>query len=129
MAERLAPDGTVSTDLCCGSEHEGGSGVAHGGWVADVLDELVGHVPLLHGQLAVTGRLSIEFLRPVPVDRMLRGTAVVTGREGSRWFVDARLHLQAGGALLAVGQGVLVERDLAHYSRFASWLAEQGTED
>lgn len=125
--ERLQPDGRVETDLVCGAENEGGPGVAHGGWTAGVCDELVGHVPLLHGQLAVTGTLTVRFVRPVPIDRPLRGQAWVTRKEGSRWFVEARLCLLATGAELARAEAVMVQRDLGHFDRHRQWLADQDT--
>lgn len=123
--ESLETDGSVRTQLVCDEEHEGGPGVAHGGWTAAVLDELVGHVPLLHGQLAVTGSLSVRFVRPIPVRAPLLGSAAVTKREGSRWHVEAQLLLIGTDAVLAIGEGVLVERDPGHFARFQSWLGEQ----
>src|SRR4051812_34949938 len=72
--EALQVDGSVRTELMCDDSYEGGPGVAHGGWIAGVLDELVGHVPLRHGRLAVTGRLTVSFLRPVPINRTLLAT-------------------------------------------------------
>jgi acyl-coenzyme A thioesterase PaaI-like protein len=125
QVEALQEDGTVLSHLRCDSEHEGGPGVAHGGWTAGILDELVGHVPLLHGQLAVTGTLSVRFLKPVPIEEPLLGRAVLERREGSRWFVRATLALASSGAELAIGEGVLVERDPGHFARHQAWLAEQ----
>ena len=55
-------DGGVVYALTCPWEAEGGPRVAHGGWTAGVLDEVVGHVPLLHGQLAVTAELTVRFV-------------------------------------------------------------------
>ncbi|MFI5886098.1 PaaI family thioesterase [Streptomyces sp. NPDC051554] len=125
QAERLDCDGTVWTDLVCAAEHAGGPGVAHGGWTAGVLDELVGHVPMLHGTLAVTGTLAVRFLRPVPVGRQLVGSAGIVTKTDGRWHVRARLCLAAGGAELAVADAVMVERDPSHYSRFRAWLDTQ----
>jgi acyl-coenzyme A thioesterase PaaI-like protein len=123
--ESLQADGSVISHLQCDRDHEGGPGVAHGGWTAGVLDELVGHVPLLNGQLAVTGSLSVRFVRPVPVLQPLVARARLDRREGSRWFVEATLSLAISDALLAVGEGVLVERDPAHFARHHAWLSEQ----
>lgn len=123
--EELTPQGTVLTHVVCSEEHEGGPGVAHGGWTAGVLDELVGHVPLLLGVLAVTGSLNVRFIRPVPIERELIASAHVTGREGSRWFVTAELALESSGSVLATGEGILVERDPAHFARHQAWLQNQ----
>jgi uncharacterized protein (TIGR00369 family) len=123
--ERLGDDGSVETDLVCTEEHEGGPGVAHGGWTAGVLDEVLGHVPMLHKQLAVTGQLSVNFVKPVPVDRPLRARAWVERKEGHRWYVAAEVTLTATGALLATGHAVMVARDPGHFDRHRQWLAEQ----
>lgn len=114
------------SQLTCSDEHEGGPGVAHGGWVAGVLDELVGHVPLLNGQLAVTGTLTVRFLKPVPVGEPLIGKAALVSREGTRWMVNAVLSLASSGAVLATGDGIQVERDPAHFARHRAWLQQQG---
>ena len=39
------------------SRQRGWSDVAHGGWTAGILDEMVGHAPLLSGEFVVTGTL------------------------------------------------------------------------
>ena len=123
--EELQPDGSVRSELICGEEHEGGPGVAHGGWTAGVLDELVGHLPLLNGCFAVTGTLTVRFGKPVPIGVPLLATARLDRREGSRWYVTARICLAVSGAELAVGEGVLVERDRGHFARHERWLADQ----
>ena len=123
-AEKLE-DGVVTTDLVCDRNNEGGPRVAHGAWVAGVLDELVGHVPILHQQLSVTGTLTVRFLKPVPIDRRLRGTARLVRKEGRKWFVEAVLALRSSGAELARAEAVMVERDPQHFERHRRWLAEQ----
>jgi acyl-coenzyme A thioesterase PaaI-like protein len=127
-SEHLDEAGVVSYRLGCSREHEGGLDVAHGGWTAGVLDELVGHVALLNGQLAVTGQLDVTFVKPVPVEQPLAAWAWLESREGSRWFVRAVLCLEAGGAELARAEGVLVERDRGHFARHREWLQSQLSE-
>jgi uncharacterized protein (TIGR00369 family) len=123
--EVLGADGVVTTEIVCAEDEEGGPGVAHGGWTAGVLDELVGHVPLLNGQLAVTGELKVRFIKPVPIGRPLIATAWRERQEGSRWYVRAVLVLTSTGAELARADGVLVERDREHFARHRAWLAQQ----
>lgn len=123
--ERLMDDGSVDTDLVCTDEHEGGPGVAHGGWTAGVLDEVLGHVPMLHGQLAVTGHLSVTYVKPVPVGRPLHARAWIERKEGRRWYVAGELTLTATGAVLASGEAVMVARDPGHFERHREWLAAQ----
>jgi catechol 2,3-dioxygenase len=46
-------------------------------WTAGVLDEVLGHVPILQGQLTVTGTLTVRFVKPVPIERPLEARAWV----------------------------------------------------
>ena len=123
--ERLLDDGTVEIDLVCPPEQEGGPAVAHGGWTASVLDETLGHLPILNGQFAVTAELNIRYRRPVPVGRPLRARSWVDRREGSRWYLSGELLMAQGGAVLAEASGVFVGRDLSHFTRHEEWLSEQ----
>ncbi len=123
--EQLMDDGSVETDLVCTEEHEGGPDVAHGGWTAGVLDEVLGHVPMLHRQLAVTGQLAVTFIKPVPIGRPLHARAWIDRTEGRRWYVAGELTLRSTGALLARGEAIMVARDYAHFDRHRTWLAEQ----
>jgi acyl-coenzyme A thioesterase PaaI-like protein len=124
-SEAIDAKGVVSYRLRCEREQEGGLNVAHGAWTAGVLDELVGHVAVLHDQLAVTGQLDVTFLKPVPVGQQLTGLAWRERKEGSRWFVHAVLRLEAGGADLAIARAILVERDPGHFARHEAWLRTQ----
>jgi acyl-coenzyme A thioesterase PaaI-like protein len=117
--------GVVHYRLRCDRENEGGLNVAHGGWTAGVLDELVGHVAMLAGQLAVTGQLNVMFVQPVPVDQPLTARAWREDKQGSRWFVRAVICLEASGAELARAEGILVERDQGHFARHQQWLEGQ----
>jgi acyl-coenzyme A thioesterase PaaI-like protein len=124
--EWLDGDGVAHFGLVCPTDAEGGPGVAHGGWTAGVLDEVLGHVPILHGQLTVTGTLTVRFVKPVPIERPLEARARVDRVEGRKWFCSGELVLASSGAELARANGVWVARDAAtHFGRFEAWLAEQ----
>ena len=123
--EELMPDGSVETTLVCGAAHEGGPGVAHGGWIAATFDEVTGHVTLLSGQLAVTGSMTVSYLKPVPIERPLRARAWVQRKEARRWFVEGELRLASTGALLGRAEATMVLRDPGHFERHRAWLAEQ----
>ena len=100
--------------------------MAHGGWTAGVLDEVLGHVPILQGQLTVTGTLTVRFVKPVPIQRPLEARAWVDRIERAKWFISGELVLASSGALLASGTGVWIARDgSSHFGDFERWLAEQ----
>ena len=123
--EEMSPDGVVETELVCSAEHEGGPGVAHGGWIAATFDEVTGHVPMLAGQFAVTGEMTVSYLKPVPIERPLRARAWAVRKDDRRWFVEAELRLDGTDALLGRAKATMVLRDPAHFERHRAWLAEQ----
>jgi acyl-coenzyme A thioesterase PaaI-like protein len=124
--ERLDGDAVARFEIVCPPEHEGGPGVAHGGWTAGVMDEVLGHVPILHGRMSVTGTLTIRFERPVPIGRELVASAWVERREKRKWLLAGELVLASSDATLARAEGVFVLRDpLSHFGDFERWLEEQ----
>ncbi|MEV5829734.1 PaaI family thioesterase [Actinomadura sp. LOL_016] len=125
--ERLDEAGTAWFDVSCPRDQEGGPNVAHGGWTASVLDECLGHVPLLNSTLSVTAELSVSFVKPVPIERPIRVKAWVEKREGSRWYIAGEMTLLPSGAVLARASGIWVTRDPGHFDRHERWLAELDT--
>ncbi len=124
--ERMDEAGVAYFEIVCPAGHEGGPRVAHGGWTAAVLDEVCGHVPILHNQMAVTGTLTVRFVKPVPIERPLVARAWVDRVEGSKWFVSGELVLESSSACLATATGVWIARDGArHFDGFERWLEAQ----
>jgi acyl-coenzyme A thioesterase PaaI-like protein len=121
--EVLADDGSARTEVTCPADHEGGPGVAHGGWIAGVLDEMSGHALLLRDEFAVTGELSVKFVKPIPIERALIGTMTITGRDGRRVYVSGELRLADANELLATSQAVMIRRPGDHFERHEKWLA------
>ncbi|MGK2317962.1 PaaI family thioesterase [Gordonia rhizosphera] len=113
------------SEVVCPPEEEGGPDVAHGGWTASVMDELVGHTLVLRNELAVTGTLTVKFVKPVPVGWDLVGRAWITAREGRKVFVSATLELKSSGAILASADAVMVKRPADHFTDHYRWLEEQ----
>ncbi len=63
--------------------HEGPPGAVHGGWVATLLDQLLGHATAASGNPGFTAELTVRYRRPTPygVPLTLRGrTDDVDGR-------------------------------------------------
>ena len=120
-----AGERAVLARLACPATYEGGPGVAHGGWTAAAFDEVMGHLGPLNGALTVTGTLTVEYLRPVPIERDLEVRAWVERVEGRRWFLGAEMFLVATNARLGRAQGIFVERKAEHFENHRRWLAAQ----
>jgi len=123
---REPPQGTQALfSVQCPSGYEGAFGAAHGGWTAAVFDECLASLPNRLAGLAVTARLAIRHLRPVPVGRPLQVCATVDRQEGSRWEVSGEMVLLPGRDVLAVAHGLWIARDAEHFDRHRDWLAGQ----
>lgn len=90
-----------------GERYQGGAGFAHGGIIALLLDEAMGKVCRFREVHAVTAELSLEYLRPVAVDKEI----LVEGREiemnGRNLFMSGEIRNQ-NGDVLARGKGRFV---------------------
>ena len=90
-----------------GERYQGGAGFAHGGIIALLLDEAMGKVCRFREVRAVTAELSVEYLRPVAVDKEI----LVEGREiemnGRNLFMSGEIRNQ-NGDVLARGKGRFV---------------------
>ena len=98
-----------------GANYVGGGGFAHGGIIAVVLDEAMGKLSRLTDEKAVTAEMSVEYRKPVPVDR----TVVVEGwqeeEKGRNRFRVAEIR-ETEGNLLARGKGRFVVVAQEHFA-------------
>ena len=120
--EVLTEDGSVRSEVTYPTDHEGGPEVAHGGWTAGVLDEMSGHALLIRDEFAVTGELTVKFVRPIPIQRPLVGTTRITGRDGRRVYVTGELRIADVGEVVAISHAVMVRRPGDHFDRHQRWL-------
>jgi uncharacterized protein (TIGR00369 family) len=90
-----------------GERYQGGGGFAHGGVIALLLDEAMGKVCRFREVRAVTAELTVEYLKPVNVEKEI----VVEGREmeqqGRNLFLAGEIRNE-GGEILARGRGRFV---------------------
>ncbi len=89
-----------------GSAHEGGPGIAHGGFVAAVLDEALGMATIFSGGPGMTGELTIRYRRPTPLHRELSIVARLDEQSGRRLTMSAELH--DGETLIADASALFV---------------------
>jgi len=89
-----------------GAVHEGGPGIAHGGFVAAVLDEALGMATIFSGGPGMTGELTIRYRRPTPLHEDLSIVARLDEQSGRRLTMSAEMH--AGGQLIAEASGLFV---------------------
>jgi uncharacterized protein (TIGR00369 family) len=103
----LADDGVVSRATISDS-FEGPPGYLHGGIIATLIDEAMSKAVRARGLVAMTRKLEIEYLRPVPSGAPIRMEGRILSSEGRKHWVQARI-LNAIGSELAVGKGLFIE--------------------
>ena len=72
-----------------GPAAEGAPRRAHGGMVAAAIDETMGFVMSIAGELAYTANLNIDFVGPAPMNVPVHITARVRDRSGRKLWVEA----------------------------------------
>jgi uncharacterized protein (TIGR00369 family) len=90
--------------------YTGPPGHCHGGIIATILDDAMGKPNKLRNVIAVTKEMTVEYLKPVPLETPLR----VEGREVAihgRQHVNAAEIFNEEGEVLARGKGVFVAID------------------
>ena len=92
------------------ADYQGGTGFVHGGIVATLLDEVMAKVSRFGGDHAVTAELTIEYVKPVPVDGDLLVEGWEVERNGRSLLRQGEIR-DASGALLARGKGRFVQID------------------
>src|ERR1035441_4908774 len=93
-----------------GTPYTGPPGPCHGGIIATVLDDAMGKVNKLHQVIALTKEMTVQYLKPVPLDKPLH----VEGREvsvhGSQHINEAEI-LNEKGEVLARSKGIFIAID------------------
>ena len=104
----LTEDGAVvclPTILEC---FEGPPGYLHGGIIATLLDEAMSKTVRARGLKAVTGRMEIDYRRPVRSATPIRMEGRLLRSEGRKHWTEARI-LDARGHMLAEAKGIFIE--------------------
>jgi uncharacterized protein (TIGR00369 family) len=104
----LSPEGkSYVCEFEIGSNFGGPPGHAHGGIIATILDEAMGKANKLEGKIAVTSRMEVDYLRPVPLDQPLVVEGSILRTDGRALYNVGELR-NAKGVLLARSRGKFV---------------------
>ena len=95
---------------------------AHGGIIATILDEAMGKVSKLHNLIALTSKMEITYLKPVPLFKPLIVEGWDTGVRGREHYRAAEIRNREG-EVLARGTATFIEID-AH-RMFAKYLKKK----
>ena len=92
-------------------DHQGPPGYAHGGVIAAALDEAMALLVFERGTFAVTARLEVDLVAPVPVGTFVRVRAGLE-REAERTLELSAEALGEDGGRLAAARGTFVRVDI-----------------
>ena len=93
-----------------GRRYTGPPGHAHGGVIATILDEAMGKVNKIHNVVALTSEISVQYLKPVPLNKPLRVEARGVSVRGRR-HINAAEILNQCGEMLACSRGTFIAID------------------
>lgn len=101
--------GGVICDYTIPKKYEGYPGVAHGGIVATLLDEVISRVYMVgdHNRFMYTAKLTTRLRKHVPVEQPLHMTGSFIKDKGRTAEADAKIF-SPSGELLAEGEALLV---------------------
>jgi len=93
-----------------GKRYTGPPAHCHGGIIATILDDAMGKLNKVYGVVAVTSKMTVEYLRPVPLYQRLQVESRHVSRRGRRLKHVAEIR-DRSGTVLARSQGVFIAID------------------
>jgi uncharacterized protein (TIGR00369 family) len=97
----------VELDYTVPERFAGWHGIAHGGIVATILDELMAWACTEAGFHSVTGEMTVRFRQPLHTGKPVRGFGRVTDVKGRLLLAESRL-LDADGETIAEATGKMM---------------------
>jgi acyl-coenzyme A thioesterase PaaI-like protein len=89
--------------------YEGPPGCLHGGYIAGIFDEVLGAAQTFSGQAGMTGRLTVHYRSPTPLNTELHLRARLESVSGRKTLCKGTLH--AGDRLCAEAEGLFIAID------------------
>jgi acyl-coenzyme A thioesterase PaaI-like protein len=114
----------VVTEHVFEDRHSGAPGIAHGGAVATVVDDVLGFLLYIAEAPGVTRRLEVEYLSPVRtgITYCIRGR--LERREGRKLFVACEGRDQDGQVAFR-GRGLFLVVELSHFDTAVTGNAQR----
>jgi len=100
--------GEVSANVIISDHFQGLPGVAHGGIVATILDEVTSRVFFTESRIMVTAKMDVRYRKPTPLNTPLKLTGQFTQDKGRICKALGQL-IAPDGSVLAEAEAVMVE--------------------
>ena len=102
-------EGGIDAVATFSSLYEGPPGCLHGGYIAGIFDEVLGAAQAFSGQAGMTGRLTVHYRSPTPLNTELHLRARLESVSGRKTICKGTLH--AGDRLCAEAEGLFIAVD------------------
>ena len=103
----------ITGTVIFGQAFEGPPGHTHGGWVAGILDHIMGMTHVRTGHPGMTGGLSIRYLKPTPLHEVIHISAEAVELDDKRTAVKAAMRW--GEVTTATAEAIFVRVDSARF--------------
>jgi len=114
---RRDEDGALIAKVWFGPGAEGPPGHAHGGSMAAVLDEAMGFAAWVEGHPVVAATITINFLRRLPLEKILYAECRVSLAEGKKVLTEGRIYDPETGTEFCRGEGTFVKQPMESFGR------------
>ena len=104
----VAEDQSVVCMPVVAANFEGPPGLLHGGIIATLLDEAMSKAVRVRGLTAMTRKMDVEYLRPVPSATAIRIVGKLVRSEGRKHWTEAQLF-DDKLKILATAKGLFIE--------------------
>jgi len=101
--------GMCWTETTLDPRFAGWEGVAHGGILCAILDEVMAWALIAEDCWGMTARMSVDFRRPVEVGRQIRAEGRFLDRRRRLLRTEGRILDRTSGELLATAQGTYLD--------------------
>lgn len=125
-------------------EQMGYPGIAHGGVLMSVLDELMGWAATIHTEeFSVSAEINVRFLKPVPLNTPLVARGCMTLRRGRIWYTHGEIvdekgtvYVRGTGKYVSIGrkrtrevlQMMIHDPDAVPPMELFEWLKEENSD-
>jgi len=117
---RWDDDGVTYADVWFGPAFEAAPGRVHGGMVAAVFDDILGMAMARVRSPGFTGRLTVHYRAPVPMNQRIEFKAWAEAPSGRKLVVQSEARLD--GRLLAEADALFILVDPGHFATHADQL-------
>ena len=109
----------VVADYAFTDRHSGAPGIAHGGTVAALIDDLLGYALFVVREPGVTRRLEVDYLRPVLIGTTYQVRGRIDRRDGRKVFTSGEATAP-DGTVAVRAKGLFLVVPLAHFGGIGS---------